>query len=192
MKWLPVSARRLQQRTLRSSTQRLRGAAVYPFFDRDGQVPLIMIVIADAPDIHLLPWSPELIRVPLFGNVRLTGDLLGLPHLGEADTATIAALWHYDPRWLLNDKRFAGHWAVDLIKSTNCADCLNADIKRLYFRSDLSKLVGVFIKMKSETQWLGWRPYYLPGKAIQSAAPAPADRTPPWRFDPIWSLWTPR
>ena len=187
---LPVSARRLHRRAAQATDRLLTEASLIPFFDRSGDVRWIILLTPESPDIFLVQHLPLRFRVPLWGPVELATVAKELQPLDRQRAAPLQRLWHWDPWWLLNDPRYAGHAAARILTSTNCAGRLTRKVKMFYFRRDLTRLTGVLIRKKAGTELILWRAALLP-----PPEPAPAEPPPPapagltWHLDPIWARW---
>ncbi|MHC4443813.1 MAG: hypothetical protein ACYTF1_04810 [Planctomycetota bacterium] len=189
---LPVSARRLKNRTLKTRGRYIHEADIFPFFDRQGRIKWIMILAPDLPGIHVLPWSTGLFRVPIFGTVNLFDLDTPLQQITEENIKPIQTLWHYDPWWVLDRDDYIGHWAVNQLKATNCVNRFQKNIKMVYFRRDLSRLNMVHIqeKKKRESSYEGWKNTFLPPPAPATPPPTMPLTTTIWSLDPIWKRWT--
>lgn len=189
---LPVSARRLKRCSLKTVGRSIRKAGIFPFFDQQGCVKWVMIVAPDLPGIHVLPWSTGLFRVPMFGAIALFDLDTPLQQITEENLKPIQTLWHYDPWWVLDRDDYIGHWAVNQLKATNCVNRFQRNVKKVYFRRDLSRLnfVAVVSDKKKETSLIGWKESFLPPPAPAVPPPPTPRPTTIWSFDPIWKRWT--
>ena len=137
---LPVSAGRLRGRTIRFLDQSVRGVSLFPFFDRSGEVRQVMIVLRDSQELFLLPWGPNRIRVPFWDAVIVRHELATLQRIGPTPLQAIDGLWHYDPWWILDDDRYAGHPARRWLQASNCVDELKQKVSKVCYRRDLACL----------------------------------------------------
>jgi len=189
---LPVSARRLCRRALRTQDCVIPAAWLLPFFDRAGSVQAIMLLTSESGDICLLPWRPGLINVPVWGPISLAGHGTSIRAIADEQFKKIELLWHFDPWWVLAADRYAAHRAVGPLKATNCAGRLRRKVKMVYYRRDLSRLSSVRIRTRNGIEIESWKRDLLLASKV-APAPAPIERAPPaWRLDPIWKLWTAR
>ena len=187
---LPVSARRLCHRTCRTTDGLTRDACFLPFFDGESRVKWVMLLTDEPGRIYFVPWRPGLFRVPLWGPIRLATDFTRLRQITDEDGEAIQALWHFDPWWMLNANCYVSHWAVDLLKGTNCAGRLSRNVRMIHFRRDLSRPTWVTILEKDGTTRTSWQLSLLPAPPVPPAPETANKSSPTWHFDPIWRRWT--
>jgi hypothetical protein len=185
----PVSARRLHRRTLYVGGARYDDGSLFPLFDTAGRVRHIMIVVPQPAGIYLLPWRPNLLRVPLVGPVRvLTAEAL-MPLAGTRSVDAVRQLWHYDPWWVLDDDAFTSRRMVDILKRTNSAHHWRHDVKAVYFSRDLSRLTWI---MKANGMMV--RIHTHGSQPLPTRCPEPETATGRrhacWVLDPVWHHWT--
>ena len=210
MNLLPVSARRLCHRRLRGQGSLTRDACLFPFFDRAGGVAQVMLLTADSDRICLVRWRPRLFRVPAWGPICLREALPAFPEITAENLKSVETLWHYDPWWMLDNDRYAGHRAVPILKATNCADQLRRGhrIVMAYFRRDLARLTWVAARDRGSVRLRSWQGEFLPAGPRKETTPVSAmaadaqplgmartrahGSAPVWRLAPIWSRWTAR
>lgn len=188
LSWL-VPARRLRGRALRASDGMIRGASLLPFFDRQGRVQRVMVLVAGSPRIRLLAWRPDLLRATWFGPIPMAAAICEARPISGPLDFRLHGLWHYDPWWMLDDEAYARHPAVPALKAANCAGRLRPDVKMLHFRRDLARVSLVTTSKRGNVSLQRWRADLLPAA---QARPMPADRVPgltPWQLDPIWQQW---
>lgn len=193
---LPVSARRLCHRDLQAADGLVRDVCLFPFFDLSGHVRHVMLLTAEPTLIQVLPWQKGLFRVPMWAPIRSSASFAGLRPITRADADLLRALWHFDPWWMLDEPAYASHWAVPILKATNCADELaqKHHIRMVYFRRHLSRLSGIIIRTKSKLQYTGWKAVYQPVKQptpVHEPSQAVHEK-PRWRLDPMWTRWSDR
>lgn len=189
---IPLSHRALRSRTLRHGRHVAGPAALFPFFRADGTVTHLMIVLHGDSDIHFVEHQPGRFRVPLVGPVRTEMPVDHLPRIEQSHLPVFRTLWHHDPWRMLEDPRFADHWAVSPLKATNCADILErADISQLYFRRDLSRIVWYILRQAGDSSLKRWAPAVLPARRTgrKRAVTVPPGAGDPWILDPIWKRW---
>ena len=186
---LLVSARSLHRRTVRIGDDVFENVSLFPFFNPAGRVRHVLILRDDTSQICLMRWRAGDFAVPLWSAVKVTGESAWLPPLSEDGLKELEGLWHYDPWWVLNARRYRKLWAVDELKATNCVNRFAADMKALWFRRDLSRLSWVEVRSHSEFNLQRWRPSLLPERP--SVGGQSKDRPEvTWRFDPVWARWT--
>ena len=186
---LPIPARSLHRRKVRIGDDVFDDVSLFPFFNQAGQVKHVLVLRDDTSQICLMRWRPGDFAVPLWSAVKVTGESAWLPPLSEDGLEELAGLWHYDPWWVLNARRYRKLWAVDELKATNCVHKLTVDVKTLWFRRDLSRSNWVEVRSHSEYNLQRWKARLLPDP------PASADHrgrqgAATWRFDPVWARWT--
>lgn len=123
----------------------LEGAGFFPFHNRDGSVHAYMLVWPESRRIVMLDAREGLVKstVPLVLDVA-TADL---KDLSKDDFDQYGRLWHYDPWWVLAEKRYRGHPAVPVLKATNTVDYLGADPLAGWFSKDLRWALGDLRKL---------------------------------------------
>ena len=116
-----VSAEHLHRIPVQSGAWQAESASVFPYFDDTGAVTWLMLVAPDSPDIFFLRNKPGHVQTQVDGAI-----IECLPQRWEdldlTDQSEIAALLHYDPWWVLAEKRFQGHEAVPILKATNIVE----------------------------------------------------------------------
>lgn len=180
--------------TLMAKNERIQGASIFPFFTKDGQVKHLMIVLPDSDAVFLIPHQKGLATVSFFGVVRLSIDSAELKSHANFTPWQVDQLYHYDPKWLLTQERFANYWARPLIARSNCFEHLGDKVQQLLYSRDLSLLERFVMK-----------PGYLNAskttgpEMVLGPLPLPQPRKPDpfstpdagaWQVDPIWNAWT--
>ena len=181
---VPLSSKRLRRRTVVVDRRRYEGIWIFPFFENDGNVEQIVLILPDTTDMLLIDASSDKVEAPLFKPMRIK---TGAAVLEKGRLDELGKLWHFDPDWVLNEERFKGHWARAVLRNTNCVDRLPKKAK-LYYRRDLSRIQWTTYPKDGEEDHIGkWDAGLLP------ANPPPLERRSKsapilrWVLDPIWS-----
>lgn len=178
----PCSATALHGVSLRIGEKKYEEASAFPYFTAGGLVQRYMLILPKSPEIFDLEARPGALERHWWGLAVAAGHE-PLP-LGTRAGA-LGTLWHYDPWWVLADKRFAGHPAKAALKATNMVDRLERGTFDLLYRRDLSAVTGL-------RTW-SWRwPWLrqLPWRDGLLAEPSPpAQQSPPntWQLAPRWT-----
>jgi len=145
-----------------------RGITLFPFFDRTGHIETWMMV---QPQKERIWFLTEPFRRGVLGGFSYTGRF-GEPGPPDAELLDrFAALYHYDPWWLLTVPAFADEDWVPPLKATNVVDwpqCADLSYDR---RLDHTAAVLDLIRPEPAETDCGW-----------SVKPPPAS----------WELGTPR
>ena len=189
---LPVSARGLRRRELRLRDATIREADVLPFFDRQGDVGWIAVLTRESPGVLALPHRAGLVRVPVRGPIFLDVGAEAMKPLRREDMPALVGLWHYDPWWLLDEDCYRGYWAVNPVKSTNCAGRLTKNVTMAYFRRDLSRLKWVKVREWGSSNVGRWRPGLLLATGPEASTVRQANQCRPsaWLLQPVWERQT--
>jgi hypothetical protein len=186
--WLPVSAKRLRGRTVQHGQRRVSGVSFLPFFERTGEVQRLLYVVADSAEIYSIPADATFPRVPYFGRIRLPQGVAFLTPIRKAGLAEFTKLWHYDPWWGLDEGRFAGHWARQSLKQTNCVARTKSKLATVYYRRDLSRLQWMARPDGSGTLAMtAWDESQLPARPALARPRARRTIATTWVLDPIWN-----
>lgn len=172
---LPLPASHLHRRRVRLVDATLEEASLFPLFDGDGEVHALMMVWPASSVIALVEYDRELIEAPWwFGPIRLdlTRSVLRNADASHARAEAVAHLWHYDPWWVLEHRRFADHAAVPALKSTNAPGQFRQEVTELYYRRDLSRVGWVALDGKGDE---------MPARFMSELLP---ERPPPVGFRP--------
>ena len=189
-----VADTQLTDTTLAAKNERIKGASVFPFFNKSGLVKQLMIVLPDSKTVFMIPHRKDLAAVSFFGVVRLSIDLAELKSHSNFAPLQVGQLYHYDPNWLLSHERFSNYGAKQLIARSNCVEFLKGKVRQLMFSRDLSRLEGFVmkfgllntVKVIEPEVLLEPIPLPQPGKAELFSAPESGG----WQIDPIWNGWT--
>ena len=92
-------------------------------------------------------------------------------------------LWFYDRRGLAEPLY---EQPARRPRHINCAGLLPKKVASVFWRRDLSRILGVLLKEKGGLQFGRWKPDWLP-----AAPPEPTEETPVqpargWVLDPVW------
>ena len=157
-------------------------ATLLPLFDREGAVRWVTFLDARSTDIWCFDPAETGVRVPLWGAIRVDSEPGDLRLLRAEDLAARGDLWHFDPWWLLADRRYDRSEAAQGLKATNCAGQLPGATNRLLYRWDLLQVKWVVYREAG-----GERIGKLPGDCLSKRPPGPAVGRPcTWRLDPFW------
>lgn len=193
---VPVSRKRLADRTVQFRDASLKNCAIVPLFDAQGHTAKVAILSARTRECWVLDWRPDLVFVPLLRAVHV--DAL------RAEPQRLAAgepLWLFDPPGLI---ALGIASLCEGIVAWNAAEVLPKKVTALTWRRDLSRIANVWTKSGGKGDQLGrWKPEWL---ADVTPAPTtgrlqrPAPATPPlpktdatrrpsggWVLDPIWT-----
>ncbi len=183
---LPVSSSALRRRTLWTPERSVPEATLLPLFDREGMVRRVVFLDERSAGVWCFDPTQTPVRIPLWGPIRVEASPGDLWLLEAGDLAAGGDLWHFDPWWLLADRRYERSEAAEVLKNTNCAGQLPLTTKKLVFRWDLSRVRWVVYTDKG-----GVKSVRLPGNLLLARPPRPPARVPPgrwgmWRLDPFW------
>ncbi len=184
----PVSAGRLRGRTVQHGGRRVRGLSFFPFFEHRGRVQRLMYVLDDSAEIYSIPAEAPFPRASLLGRIRIPQDVTFATPICRADLAELARLWHYDPWWVLDGERFAGHWARRQLKQTNCVTHTAKKLITVYYRMDLAQLRWMSYRDESGgVSTSAWDGQQLPVQPSLIASPSMTKTSATWVLDPIWN-----
>ena len=164
-----VHAKHLHGIATQAKKWREEAASLFPFFQRAGNVPWVMVVAPKRPDIFFFRNTPGTIKKS-DDRIVIKKPLQTWHDLRTSDQNEIAALYHYDPWWVLGEKRFHGNKAVPILKATNIVDTF---IRHpVEYSEDLMQVQG----------------------EARQALTAPRHAPDPhqfhgWKWDPIWAAW---
>jgi len=172
---------------VRTADGTLRDVTLLPLFDDAGSVRGLMLFDHDRAMVSVQDWRPDLVRVPWRGAVRLDASVGSLGPVSGYQASQAAQLWHFDPDWLLREKRCADDPACVRLTANNCAG--RWPVRSLYFRRDLSRITMVSITQAGGIQIGRWKSKLLPPR-VAVAAPAFQNAARSgrriWILDPIW------
>ncbi len=169
--------------------QRIEQTSLFPFFDREGSIRALMLISQDSGDIALVPYRPGLFLHRLFRPSRLDLRRADLRNSRFRDAHRLARLWHFDPWWVLADKRYAHHSAVPTLRATNIVG-FDKPFDRIWFDSVLSRALLVASGRGEATKVKRFSPGLLDkaeGKRSRSISQATAEKSSSeWRLRPFW------
>jgi len=173
--------------------ERIKGASIFPFFSKSGQVKQLMIALPDSKSVFLIPAKKGLATVSFSGVIRLSIDSAELKSHSNFTALQVSHLYHYDPNWLLSHERFSNYRAKKLITRSNCANYLGEKVRQLLFSRDLSLLEGFVMKSVLLNMFRTIEPEMLLGpipptqleKSDLYIEPANSG----WQLNPIWNEW---
>lgn len=191
---LPVNAKNLRRRAVQFTDVQAPRVTLLPCFDESGAVQSLLVVDHGTARVSRLEWRGSLVRVPWSGPVRVDAAIGSLRPLGSIEASQAAALWHYDPDWLLGRAGSAAGADYARIVAMNCDGRWREKVGGVWFRRDLSRISLVGISRNGGYSLVPWRTKYLPAAPAGSAAVAqpPAEalrgarRRTGWVLDPIW------
>jgi hypothetical protein len=193
MKFSTVTDTVLIETTLVAKSERVKGASVFPFFCKSGHVKQLMVLLPDFKTVFLIPFKKGLATVSFGGVVKLSMDLAEIKSHSNFTSKQLAHLYHYDPDWHLSHERFAGYWAKNLIKQSNCADSIEGKVQNVMFSKDLSLLKhfamksGLINNVSTITPEMLLVPL-LPAQSENHDLSIEAENLG-WQLNPIWKHW---
>jgi len=192
----PVSSDRLHQKKINMGKETVAGASIFPFFDITGKVQRIMLLLPDSNEVFLIDWQPKLINIPFLGSIQLSIDPAAIKSCGAFKAEAVKGLYHYDPWWVLSKSRYRRHWALDLLKSTNCTGGFKEKVHYVNFDNSLSELKYLMIHIKSSERYrqvnlnqMTWKSEFLASVNKTTFHRIPKLSPIGWHFDPIWQNW---
>lgn len=190
MRSLPVTAKGLRKRSVAIGQTTIDDASLFPFFERAGQVKMLMLVNEYTSEIVFLDLKPGTAKARPWLPVRLNVAQAAAFEPATPEVIDRACrLWHFDPWWVLGEPRYAGHWAVPHLKQTNIVGKVSRGVGAVAFRGDLTR-VSMFTYDKNNGEYQRWKPEVLPADhppALPAAArKSRAERVKGWRLAPIW------
>ena len=123
-----VTSHRLLHRRLVHDGMRLDKATLFPMFHNSGAVEDVLVVDAHSAELYLIPLTYCSVRAGRWGPVVVNGSLEALT---RHSVERIEDLWHFDPWWLLAEKRFDALEVTPLLKATNCVEKFRWRAKRV-------------------------------------------------------------
>jgi hypothetical protein len=190
---LSINADQLNETTLIAKKERIKGASIFPFFCKSGQVKQLMVLLPDFKNVFVVPFKKGLVSVSIFSVVRLSMDLAELKSYSSFTPEQIDHLYHYDPNWHLCDERFLSYWPKALISQSNCADYLGNKVRHILFSRDLSMLEHLVMKSVYQNMFKPITPEmalpaFPPAQSVKYES-ATRSATGGWQIDPIWNNW---
>jgi hypothetical protein len=193
MRFRNITSKDLFDTTLATADETVKGASVFPFFNRSGQVKQLMIVLPGLKKVFMVPFEKGLASVAYYGVIRLSMDLRELKSHSDFTLKQIDGLYHYDPNWILSQERFSGYWAKASIKRSNCADDVKGKVRYIQFSNDLSAIdrfvmkTGFLYITKTITPEMLLAPIPSSQPEKSDSIVRPEDRQ--WQLSPIWGDW---
>jgi hypothetical protein len=193
MRFRNITSKDLFDTTLITADETVKGASVFPFFNRSGQVKQLMIVLPGLKKVFMIPFEKGLASIAYYGVIRLSTDLRELKSHSDFALKQIDQLYHYDPNWLLSHEWFADYWAIASIKRSNCADEVKGKVRYIQYSSDLSAIDRFVMKMGMLYNTKTITPEMLLAPMSSSRPEKPEAAIEPgssrWRLSPIWGDW---
>ena len=184
---LPVSSSALRARTLETPERSIRKAALLPLFDREGKVRRVAFLDPGATDIWSFDPAVVRVRIPLWGPIQLDSSPGELQLLSAGGLAALGEVWHFDPWWMLADRRYDRSEVAAMLKTTNCFEPLSKTGKRLLYRWNLCRAGWIITKEKGTVR-LGPLLADLPPAEPPCPVAAPrVARSGVWVLDPFWA-----
>ena len=179
----PVRARRLHGRSLHTRHESIENATLFPFFTRAGQVKRVMVVAAESAKLRTFAPAELSVSIPFWGPIQVAGRL---EELNTRLLDELARMWHFDPWWLLADRRFSDDAAAPLLKKTNCVDLFAKRVSDVFYRRCLDRLLWVSEHRKEGMAIKPYRAEMLPHREETTSSPR-AHRQAGWVLAPFWS-----
>ena len=151
---LPVSSSALRARTLETPERSIPRATLLPLFDRQGKVLRVVFLDADAADVWYFHPAVVRVRIPFWGPIQLDSSPGDLQLLSPGGLAALGEVWHFDPWWMLADRRYDRSEVAAILKTTNCFEQLSRTGNRLLYRWDLGR-AGWIVSREKEALRLG-------------------------------------
>ena len=187
-----VSAARLKTCTLRSAEGSRRNVTLFPFFDEEGIIRRLMLLVPQA-GVYILEAESGVLSLDLRGSLKLEEPLSFCRKISGDRLAVLARLYHYDPWWLLKRPEYSGLSWVPTIKATNCVRALSErDVTMIYFDRRLSRVRRLAKEMEpgmEVQETLPFDPAMLPRKTCRAIPPRRESRVPGWRIKNRWPAW---
>lgn len=185
---LPVSSRKLHDRTVKAQDQTIGAATLFPMFDGQGVVRRVMLVDGQSAGIRFFDPSETAVKIGLWGPIGLDPRLGTLVPLDGGQLDVVGRLWHFDPWWLLAAARYRAVEGVDVLKATNCVELLSGPVRSLLYDRKLCRVGWVWLSKKGQHEVLRFRGGMLPdaprsGPSLSRPAPSRAA----WRLTPLWT-----
>ncbi|MFH2132577.1 MAG: hypothetical protein ABIK68_19525 [bacterium] len=192
-----VSVEALYRQKIAFRDQKIKGASIFPFFDQNGEVQRLMVILPSSDDIYLVPWNRRLFKTGCWGSRQLRLNPAELGSYGQFSSSAYSGLYHYDPWWTISGGRFWRHWAQEPLKKTNCINLFNKRIAGVSFKPDLSGLSRVMIEYG--LSYMSYRSGKLAEMVLRPALSVPGAsagtrwlvdrRSAAWQLDPVWKEW---
>jgi hypothetical protein len=132
-----ISSKKLYKCVLIDDVRTWNEATIFPFFDREGKIRMIMLIMPDLGPVYLFKADPNSLEIDVYGQVRLHGEPALLPEMSLEKARTLEPLWHYDPWWVLMNPPYKDQEWVPQARASNCPDYFS----EVYYARDLSRVV---------------------------------------------------
>jgi len=190
-----ISDKTLTKITVKAKGERLANVAVFPFFDREGKVKQVMLVLPDEQIVCLIPMRQGLVQLGTGHVLKFSMDLAEIKSYVNFNPQQIAGVFHYDPQWTISRPRFSRFWAKELIKKSNCANLLEKKVRNLLFSNDLSAIDGFIMQKGSLNLFHTMTAGIMALAALPEAAGGQLDlpvatQMSGWQLSPIWNEWS--
>lgn len=187
-----VSAGKLVNRTFKCGTELVSKVSLFPLFNLKGEIVQLMMVLRDSDKILMIPGDQKLIKIDLLGRICVGCDRNSLESFTRFNSATVEGLYHFDPYMKLYDPRFSSHWALDLLKQSNCIDRFPQTAITACYSRDLTRLKMIILgsgplnlyRRKANLKEMNRE--YKPIISSSAAEAQKVDHKKNWQFDPIW------
>jgi hypothetical protein len=178
---LPVSAKRLTNRTVRLRDALLPNCALLPLFTARGATAKVALFSAETRECWVFDWRPDLVYVPVFRAAQVD-----VARGMSQRTVDGGSLWFFDPKGAIEVGMVT---LCGRLSARNAATALPGTVAGLRWRRDLSRISGVWIKEMSKggISLAKWDPKWLDSIPPPSPVAGPSTRpTRQWVLDPIW------
>jgi len=186
----PVSSRRLHDRAIRlPSAEETATGTVLPFFDVDGVIERVMVLISGSTEIYFFDPTQQAPNIPLWGTIAFDDSYSGLRILNYENFDQLTHLWHYDPWWILTAKYAVQNPRALFLWQTNCVNSFllkGREIEDVLYSRDLSRVKWVSSKKGKSTSWQRFQAKLLPPRVEAPAVPLPDRRGSSWELAPFW------
>lgn len=182
-RWTLIGAKSLIDRPTRFLDGPPCQAALFPFFNHQGQVLEMLVMTADRTDLRVFRPGEVSLRVPWTRPLRLDASF---DELRPLDCDLLSRTWHFDPAWKLREPPWRSLPESPPLQRTNCCEEFGWKCPNVYFNGLLTRVVMVAKKTKTESTLLSYKRAHLPAPP-ELTAPARA-RPSGWRLAPIWEF----
>jgi hypothetical protein len=188
--YLPISSHGLRRLTVTSYEGELRGATLFPFFDREGKAPRVIVLAEGSSEIRVFDPRETPLRFRFWRRLNVEGNFR---RITRDDLRLMSGLWHFDPWWLLAEPGRSEGEIAALVKQTNCfgklCDGKKREVKKLYFGRDLTRVLWAEYRKKGQSGMVSFSKCALPSQPAPRLEPG-TPRQAGWRLDPFWNRAT--
>ena len=171
--------------------------SIMPLFDQDSQVKQLIIILPEIDDIYIVPWNPRLVKLGFWGSKQLRLDLAELKSYSRFNSSSFSCLYHYDPWWVLERRRFWRYRDLEQLRLTNCANKFEEGVMAVCFSRDLSELSKFMIEhgalnfsyRSAKLKEMTWRSGLSRSKSGSNRRRINDRITSQWYLDPDWNDW---